>query len=863
MGDGGSTNSNVYAPSSTPIDLGQGRTAVAVSTMVSTCAILDNGDLKCWGSDQSGQLGDGGTTHNSGTWTTQPSSTPVDLGQGRTAVAVSVGGSHVCAILDNGDLKCWGSDAYGQLGDGGATHNGYTMTTQPSSTPVDLGQGRTAVAVSAGNSHTCAILDNGDLKCWGWDRYGQLGDGGTSHDSNTKTTQPSSTPVDLGQGRTAVAVSTWGDFTCAILDNGDLKCWGRDSWGQLGDGGADTDIYAPSSTPVDLGVGRTAVAVSAGAQHTCAILDNGDAKCWGYGVYGRLGNGGTTDQSSPVSVSGSNTWDTTTTVVTWETHPALPAGMSISGGTISGTPSVYAKNQTYTIYANQSGYSTTHELYFSVDTDNAHTVVENQTIDPIGFHPPFNNGTTCWSVSPALPGNLSIDSSTGEITGSVNGTLTNTTYTVTANHGCTGSGTGGGSGNGTIWTPTPPSGSSTSPLMADYFMLEHDGVIYFDANSNNGKTVFAYSTVNQTMWIAIDMSHINSASSFDETGKRVAQFIGDDLFFSMKNSTSYKTELWVYSTSNGTTWQVMTQSQPSGNMEFVIGNRLYFDESYYDGSNFIPQIAVYDTSNHTYWNYSTTMLHGSSATCDAPGENFHALVGDTIYFDACDASQSYGNEMYAFNTVNGTYRRVADLDNGTDHSWPGKHMHIVIGDTIYFDAQVGNPSTVNAHALWAYNTSNGSTWLAADVKEPGRDMRDFSTGNSELVRREPVVIGDTMYFDAKGAPSTARTSIGSTCTFSHQEIYAYNIGNQTAWCVADAGGLGWGTSANSDAGYNMLTLVGDILLFDAWFAQTPTSSARTNSLWAHNLSNGTTWEISSQANPSVLVRLEMDTRHFQ
>ena len=76
---------------------------------------------------------------------------------------------------------------------------------------------------------------------------------------------------------------------------------------------------------------------------------------------------------------------------------------------------------------------------------NAHTVVENQTIDPIGFHPPFNNGTTCWSVSPALPGNLSIDSSTGEITGSVNGTLTNTTYTVTANHGCTGSGTGGGS----------------------------------------------------------------------------------------------------------------------------------------------------------------------------------------------------------------------------------------------------------------------------------------------------------------------------------------------------------------------------------------------------------------------------------
>ena len=172
--------------------------------------------------------------------------------------------------------------------------------------------------------------------------------------------------------------------------------------------------------------------------------------------------------------------------VSWETHPALPAGMSISGGTISGTPSVYAKNQTYTIYANQSGYSTTHELYFSVDTDNAHTVVENQTIDPIGFHPPFNNGTTCWTVSPGLPGNLSIDSSTGEITGSVNGTLTNTTYTVTANHGCTGSGTGGGSGsgtttygNGSTWNALDLYGNQNGKA-GMYMFLAVGDTIYFD-----------------------------------------------------------------------------------------------------------------------------------------------------------------------------------------------------------------------------------------------------------------------------------------------------------------------------------------------------------------------------------------------
>ena len=132
--------------------------------------------------------------------------------------------------------------------------------------------------VSAGYHHTCAILDNGDLKCWGYDQYGQLGDGG----SNTNTNAPSSTPIDLGTGRTAVAVSAGDHHTCAILDNGDLKCWGDDS----------TDSWAmveATRTPTHLHPRRS---TSARAErplrclleiyHTCAILDNGDLKCWGW-----------------------------------------------------------------------------------------------------------------------------------------------------------------------------------------------------------------------------------------------------------------------------------------------------------------------------------------------------------------------------------------------------------------------------------------------------------------------------------------------------------------------------------------------------------------------------------------------------
>ena len=111
---------------------------------------------------------------------------------------VSTGYYHTCAILDNGDMKCWGRNSYGQLGDGNSANLAF-----PSSTAIDLGTGRTAVAVSAGYHHTCAILDNGDLKCWGYDGNGELGDGG----SNTNTNAPSSTAIDLGTGRTAVAVS--------------------------------------------------------------------------------------------------------------------------------------------------------------------------------------------------------------------------------------------------------------------------------------------------------------------------------------------------------------------------------------------------------------------------------------------------------------------------------------------------------------------------------------------------------------------------------------------------------------------------------------------------------------------------------
>ena len=524
---------------------------------------------------------------------------------------------------------------------------------------------------------------------------------------------------------------------------------------------------------------------------------------------------------------------------TWETEPSLPAGMSISGGTISGTPSVYALNQTYTIYANQSGYSTTHELYFSVDTDNAHTVVENQTIDPIGFHPPFNNGTTCWTVSPALPGNLSIDSSTGEITGSVNGTLTNTTYTVTANHGCTGSGTGGSSGNGTTYVPLSPAQmTQTNPRVGDNFMLEHDGIIYYDALLNPAYSdsqypigVFAFNPANGTQWMITNQSFLVSGTSTSadaDFGYNLALFVGDILFFSAWDS------IMAYDTSNQSTWIAITGTPHfmGSSMEMAVGDRLYADLA-------TGGIGIYDTSNHSYWTV------GSGVTIS----NHMAIrVGDNIYFGAEDSGGTYGDELYAFNTINESIWMVSDIHNGADDSNPGDGISIAVGDTIYFSAistlNQFSPSFTPPDQLWAHNTSNGTTYLASDLNHVGDNMRSTHHNINWATQKQPPLIGDTFYFDAEGN-STSPYSSQYCGPNSHSELYAYNTANQTAWCVHDAGGVSSGGSAvNGEAADTMLLNLGDIVFFAADATDySGVSNPCTSTLHAHNVSNGTTWVV--------------------
>ena len=250
-----------------------------------TCAILDNGSVSCWGAGNFGQLGGGTDTPDLVRRTpTQTSS----LGTDRTAVAISAGRYHTCALLDDGSVSCWGRNFFGQLGDGTTTDR--NTPTQISS----LGTDRTAVAISAGERHTCAILDDGSVSCWGSNNGGRLGDGTTTdHSTPTQTST-------LGTDRTAIAIAAGGDHTCAILDDGSVSCWGNNSQGRLGDG-TTTDRLTPTQTS-SLGEGRTAVAITAGYGYTCAILDDGSVSCWGWNIFGQLGDGTTNDRFTPTAI---------------------------------------------------------------------------------------------------------------------------------------------------------------------------------------------------------------------------------------------------------------------------------------------------------------------------------------------------------------------------------------------------------------------------------------------------------------------------------------------------------------------------------------------------------------------------------
>ncbi len=265
-----------------------------------TCARLDDGRVKCWGDNSAGQLGLGDVNGRGDNPGEMGDNLPaVDLGVGRTAVQLVSGAAHTCARLDDGRVKCWGDNSAGQLGLGDANGRGDSPGEMGDNLPaVDLGVGCIAVQLVAGATHTCARLDNGQVKCWGDNSAGQLGLGDVTGRGDSPGEMGDYLPVvDLGSGLMVLGLSAGANHTCTLLDNGQVKCWGDNSAGQLGLG----DVNGRGDSPgemgdylpvVDLGSGLPVLGLSADANHTCTHHDNGQVKCWGDNSAGQLGLGG-------------------------------------------------------------------------------------------------------------------------------------------------------------------------------------------------------------------------------------------------------------------------------------------------------------------------------------------------------------------------------------------------------------------------------------------------------------------------------------------------------------------------------------------------------------------------------------------
>ena len=196
--------------------------------------------------------------------------------------AIATGYNHTCALTASNGVKCWARNSHGQLGDGTYTDRYIPVNV------VGLSSGVQAIA--AGGTHTCALTAFGGVKCWGYYDYGNY------HDYFPNA------PVDLGgltSGVQAIAAKLW--HTCALTNSGGVKCWGFNSFGQLGNG-TTTIFYTP---PVDVvGLSSGVQAIAAGGLHTCALTASGGVKCWGQNTYGQLGDGTTTDRYTPVDVVG-------------------------------------------------------------------------------------------------------------------------------------------------------------------------------------------------------------------------------------------------------------------------------------------------------------------------------------------------------------------------------------------------------------------------------------------------------------------------------------------------------------------------------------------------------------------------------
>jgi alpha-tubulin suppressor-like RCC1 family protein len=269
LGNGGTTSSSLASYVGKNVDAASALGPYKVSSSAfHTCMVRADGLVSCWGRNANAQLGDGSSTNRNRAVTVRGVS---------GAIGVSAGATHSCAVKSDGTVVCWGSALDGRLG---RTASGSNLAAGPvtggaSTLPPAITD---AVQVVVGNAHSCALRSGGTVVCWGDRTFGQLGDNFDSSDS--------AQPIETVGLTDAISLGAGDDHTCAVRANGTVSCWGSNTAGQTG-----TGVGNPVGAPTQLSGISNAVYVDGGGEHTCATLASGQATCWGRNSSGQLGDG--------------------------------------------------------------------------------------------------------------------------------------------------------------------------------------------------------------------------------------------------------------------------------------------------------------------------------------------------------------------------------------------------------------------------------------------------------------------------------------------------------------------------------------------------------------------------------------------
>jgi alpha-tubulin suppressor-like RCC1 family protein len=609
-----------------------------------SCALLAGGNVRCWGSGSFGQLGLGNTE-------SVYRDPTANVSFGASASQVTAGASHTCALLTGGAIRCWGSAVFGQLGLGNQIDIGDDETPTAN---VNLG-GATATAISAGTLHTCALLTSGDVRCWGFNNTGQLGLANTETIDAIGDNEKPTLNVNLG-GATVTAITAGRNHTCALLGGGSVRCWGSGAGGQLGLGNTDTigDNENPT-TNVNLG-GASAVAISAGDGHTCAVLSNAAIRCWGANSSGQLGLGNTDtigDNENPTTNVKLDDAQVGPDLIAPRVSVQVPFPYSqlTPPVTITGTASddrAIAKVQVAIVRSLGSL-----QYWDGAGWQNEYTTVDATVLDP-------STANTTWTYVFNGPGGYFAVTPVAFDTSGNTGTTTSTFFTIADSVAPT----------VTATSPTPDQTLTTKPITisgtaADNSVITAVDLILYRPLGNGGQYWNGSAWDYQYTTVPTVLSTPRTKSTGWTYNFNPPQTGGNFYFTAVARDASYNFKFTPYARfvmpddTAPTATLLPPHNTTSSGTQFITGTAVD------NNSIYAVYLAIYRVSDATYWNGSGWVSGFATVpTTSTPGANyadfaysFNPPTPGYYLTAALPIDTNYNYRFIGWNTINVTSTR--------------------------------------------------------------------------------------------------------------------------------------------------------------------------------------------------------------